>query len=94
MSEPKAEGGSNLVYIIGLLGGGLVLGFGIKSLYGSFGWAGGTLNGEGAFRTIGFSGVDNIGLLPAADYSIGMVVAGVLALVVLNATAWKRTGGY
>ena len=40
------------------------------------------------------SGIDNLGLLPAADYSIGLVVAGVLVLVVLNAGAWRRTGGY
>ncbi|MCB9685239.1 MAG: hypothetical protein H6738_06540 [Alphaproteobacteria bacterium] len=84
---------SNIVYLVGLLAGGLVLGFGIRSLYWSFGWGGGEcLNCD--LRKVGFDGIDNLGLLPAADYSIGLVVAGVLILVVLNAGAWRRTGGY
>ena len=84
---------SNLVYLVGLLAGGLVLGFGIRSLYWSFGWdSGECLNCD--IARVGFDGIDNLGLLPAADYSIGLVVAGVLILVVLNAGAWRRTGGY
>ncbi len=94
MAAQSSDNDGNLVYVIGLIAGGLTLGFGVRSLYGSFGWPGGPLNGEGAFKSVGFSGIDNIALLPPADYSIGMVVAGVLVLVVLNASAWKRTGGY
>jgi hypothetical protein len=82
----------SLVYLVGLLAGGLVLGFGVRSLYFSFGWPTNCLNCD--FTQVGFSGVDNLRLLPAADYSIGLVVAGVLVLVALNAVAWRRTGGY
>ena len=82
----------SLVYLVGLLTGGLVLGFGIRSLYFSFGWPRDCLNCD--LAGVGFTGVDNIKLLPAADYSIGLVVAGVLVLVTLNAVAWRRTGGY
>lgn len=91
-STPQdTEGG--LVYLFGLLAGGLILGFGLRSLYWSFGWREGEcLSCD--FASIGFTATDNLSLLPAADYSIGMVVAGVLVLVYLNANAWKRTGGY
>jgi hypothetical protein len=83
----------SLVYLVGLLAGGLILAFGLRSLYWSFGWSGAEcLNCD--LSSVGSSGVDNLGLLPAADYSIGLVVAGVLVLVVLNAGAWRRTGGY
>lgn len=88
--QPDSE--ASVVYLIGLLSGGLVLGFGIRSLYWSFGWADGDLNRSPS--AIGFSGLDNLSLLPAADYSIGLVVAGVLVLVYLNARAWRWTGGY
>jgi hypothetical protein len=87
------ESDGNVVYLFGLLAGGLILGFGLRSLYWSFGWREDScLNCD--FTSIGFTATDNLGLLPAADYSIGMVVAGVLVLVVLNASAWRRTGGY
>jgi len=99
-----AEGNNNIqsqiIYMAGLILGGLVLGFGIVSLYYSFGrearFGGvgevGTLNGQ--FANVGFTGLDNIAVLSAADYSIGMVVAGVAMLVLLNANAWKYTDGY
>ena len=91
LSSTDREG--SLVYLVGLLSGGLILAFGIRSLYWSFGWAAEEcLNCD--LAGVGSSGVDNLGLLPAADYSIGLVVAGVLVLVVLNAGAWRRTGGY
>lgn len=83
---------SNLVYLFGLLGGGLALGFGIISLYYSFGYPGADMNGD--FKAIGFSAIDNIQLLDAADYSFGFIVLGAMVMVMLNATAWKRTGGY
>ena len=82
----------SLVYLVGLLAGGLVLGFGALSLYYSFGWPHDCLNCD--LSQVGFTGMDNIKLLPAADYSIGLVVAGVLIMVALNAVAWRRTGGY
>jgi hypothetical protein len=92
-TEQSNDREGSLVYLIGLLSGGLILGFGILSLYWSFGWPGHEcLNCN--LAEVGFSGLDNIALLPAADYSIGLVVAGVLVLVVLNAGAWRRTGGY
>lgn len=81
----------NLIYLF-LLVGGLCLGFGLLSLFYSFGFEPGPLNQH--FDQVGFSGLDDLWLLPAADYSIGLIVAGLLMLVLLNATAWKRTGGY
>jgi hypothetical protein len=75
-----------------LLFGGLCLGTGILNLYYSFGWEGGDFNSD--FGQVGFSGLDNISLLPAADFAIPMVVVGALCLIVANATAWRETDGY
>lgn len=86
------ENESQIVYLVGLIAGGLILGFGIRSLYWSFGPTYECLNCD--LATSGYTGLDNLTLLPAADYSIGLVVLGVLILVVLNAGAWRRTGGY
>jgi hypothetical protein len=81
------------IYLFGLLAGGLALAFGLRSLYWSVGWPGEEcLNCN--LAEVGAHGVDNLALLPAADYSIGLIVAGVLVMVVLNAGAWHRTGGY
>jgi hypothetical protein len=92
-AEPTPDREGNLIYVVGMIAGGVILGFGIRSLYWSFGWAGHEcMNCE--LDQVGYSGLDNLGLLPAADYSIGMVVAGLLVLVVLNAGAWRRTHGY
>lgn len=97
------ETDGNLLYTAGLLGGGLVLGFGVLALPRSFGWVGGDCPqyGEGMpmglncdFEAIGYSAIDNLGTLPASDYSIGMIVAGFLLMVAINASAWRRTGGY
>lgn len=93
MSLPAPQNDEpNLLHAFGLIAGGLCLGFGLLSLYYSFGADGYVLNGNAA--AVGFSGLDNIGLRPAAEYSIGMVVAGMLVLILLNAGAWRRTGGY
>lgn len=89
-SDENEQG--NLVYLLGLLLGGFILGFGIISLYWSFGAPVGPLNQH--LAAIGFSGLDNVGLLGPADYSIGCIVGGALMMVLLNASAWKRTGGY
>lgn len=86
------ENEGNLVYLVGLLAGGLTLGFGIRSYYWSFGWEKDCLNCD--FAGVGFSGIDNLGLLPAGYYSIGMVIAGVVVLVALNGFAWRYTNGY
>lgn len=92
-AEPNSGRDGNFVYLVAFLAGGLTLAFGIRSLYWSFGWAGQEcLNC--ALKDVGYTGIDNLGLLPSADYSIGLVVTGVLALVMLNAGAWRRTNGY
>lgn len=90
-SESKASDG-NLLYILGLPGGGLLLGFGVLLLYYSFGYEGGNMADH--LNELGASGVDQLALLDAADYSIGMVVAGAVFMIFLNAGAWKHTGGY
>ena len=82
----------NPFYVIGLPLGGLTLGAGLVCLYFSFGWERGWLNQN--IGEAGFSGIDNLGLLPPADYSFGLIVLGALILVFLNATAWRRTNGY
>ena len=74
------------------LTGGLCTGAGIISLYWSFGWPGGPLNGD--LRQVGFSGIDNIELLSLGDFSIPSVVVGICCLVLANALAWKETDGY
>lgn len=92
MASTSTTEESSMLYTFGLLGGGLTLGFGIVSLYWSFGVPGTAINQD--FALVGFSAIDNLRLLDAADYSIGLVVLGVLIMVLLNAIAWKRTGGY
>jgi hypothetical protein len=92
MSHADTDNTSQVAYIAGFIIGGLCLGFGIRSLYLSFGWDRGCLNCD--LANVGFSGLDNIGLLAAADYSIGLIVLGILVLVGLNAGAWRRTHGY
>ena len=93
MSHADPDSPSSLVHLAGFILGGLCLGFGIRSLYLSFGWAQAPcLNCD--LTHVGFSGLDNIGLLAAADYSIGLIVLGILVLVGLNAGAWRRTHGY
>lgn len=75
-----------------LLAGGLMTGTGLLNLYYSFGWVGGDLNSD--FTQVGFSGLNNIGLLPTSTWAIPLVVVGALTLVLANATAWRETGGY
>jgi hypothetical protein len=72
--------------------GGLCTGTGILNLYWSFGCPDADLNGN--FKIIGFSGIDNIAVLPTADLAIPLLVVGVACLVMGNATAWKETDGY
>jgi len=80
------------LYAIGLPLGGLCLGYGIVNLYYSMGWDGGAMGQD--FVGVGYSGIDNLGLLPAADYSFLFVAAGIAILVSLNRVAWRHTGGY
>lgn len=82
----------HLLYLGLFLVGGLCTGAGILNLYWSFGRETGTLNSDHA--TVGFSGMDDIQLLQAADFSIPLVVVGFCCLVIANATAWKETDGY
>ena len=96
-TSSSRETDGNLVYTIGLLAGGLFLGFGIMLLPFSFGWRETGRNCFNCdFQGIGNTALDNVGILstPAADWSIGMVVLGFLTLVAINAGAWRRTGGY
>ncbi len=95
LPEPK----DNHPMHLGLyIAGGLMLGAGILNLYWSFGWDPAN-NGERAalnsgMAGVGFSALDNISLLPRADFSIPLVVMGLCMLIIANATAWKETGGY
>ena len=91
-SAPKINENNHMFHLIGLLLGGLVLGFGIVSLYSSFGRGEGCLQCD--YRVVGFNGVDDIQLLAASNYSVGLVVTGVLVMVFLNASAWRYTDGY
>lgn len=86
----------NLPYALGLPGAGLFVGVGVLSLWYSFGYEVDGVQRSMAdnLSNLGASGLDNLSLLDAADYSIGMVVAGALVMIFLNATAWRRTGGY
>lgn len=98
------ESDGNLLYTAGLIGGGLVLGYGVMALPLSFGWTGGDCADQYAeghpmglncdIEAVGYTGLDNLGTLPASDYSIGMIVAGFLLMVAINASMWRRTGGY
>lgn len=82
----------NAMHLLLLIAGGLLLGTGLLNLYYAFGWTGGDLNSN--FELTGFSALDNIGLLPGAEFHIALVVAGALCMIIANATAWRRTGGY
>lgn len=90
-SKPQNSEAS-LVYIAGLITGGLTLGFGLRSLYWSFGMPGNCLNC--ALDVVGSNGLDDLQLLPAANYSIGLIVLGVILMVALNHAAWRYTDGY
>ena len=94
MSESQSETNPNAsrLYAVGLPLGGLCLGYGIVNLYYSMGWGGGPMGQD--FTGVGFSGIDNLGLLPAADYSLVFIAAGIAILVSLNRVAWRHTGGY
>lgn len=80
------------VHLFLLIFGGLSVGTGIVRLYYSFGWPGGTFQSD--FAAIGFSGLDNIHLLPPGDYSIALIAIGLCCMVLANATAWQETDGY
>lgn len=83
---------NNTYHLVLLVLGGLLLGTGLLNLYGSFGWVGGDFNSN--YELVGFSGLDNISLLPNSTWSIPLVVVGALCLILANATAWRETGGY
>lgn len=72
--------------------GGLCVGAGLLTLYWSFGWPVGDLNGN--YAAVGFSGLDDITTLDPSDYSIPLVVVGLSCLIYGNAIAWRYTGGY
>ena len=72
--------------------GGLLCGGGILNLYYSFGAGGHDLNGN--FQAVGFSGLDNIAMLPLGTTSFGLIAAGIVCLVFANSRSWKETNGY
>ena len=72
--------------------GGLCVGAGIINLYWSFGAPTGPLNSD--YAAVGFTGLDNLMSLDASDYSIPMLVIGIVCLVYGNSSAWRYTGGY
>jgi len=91
-SKKAPDGEASLVYIIGLITAGITLGFGLRSLYWSFGLPHTPQNQ--ALALVGFTGLDNMQLLPAANYSFGLIVLGVIVMVALNHFAWRYTDGY
>jgi hypothetical protein len=95
-SETTTEEDGGLLHIFLLLGGGLCIGFGVVNLYFAFGYE---VDGERVglnqdLTSVGFSGLDNISRLAAADFAIPMIIVGVVLMIIANATAWKKTGGY
>jgi hypothetical protein len=92
MSNDELQNDLNLLHLFLLIFGGLLAGTGILNLYYAFGWTGGDLNSS--VELVGFSGLDNIGLLPGGELYIGLVVAGALCMIGANATAWRKTDGY
>lgn len=83
---------TNYAHIALFILGGLCLGTGIMNLYWSFGAPTGPLNSD--YRAVGFTGLDNLMSFDASDYSIPMVVVGLVCLVYGNTIAWRYTGGY
>lgn len=80
-----------------LLFGGLTLGTGLLNLYYAFGRecpSGEACGMNENFAVVGFSGLDNIALLPPSQFAIPMVVVGAVCLIFANATAWRETNGY
>ena len=47
-----------------------------------------------SIAAVGNTGLDNLQLLPAANYSFGLIVLGVIVMVALNHFAWRYTSGY
>ena len=87
-------------YIALFLVGGLCTGAGIVNLYYSFG-----SNADSAtdfahqgmntnLAKVGSSALDNLQFLPAAEFSLPLILVGVACLVLANANAWKETDGY
>lgn len=91
-SEATTRDELHPLYLALFLIGGLCTGTGLLNLYWSFGWEGGDVNGN--LAAVGNTAIDNVSLLPAADFAIPLVAVGVLCLVIANATAWKETDGY
>lgn len=83
--------GNQNLYLL-LVPAGLSVGAGAVLLYYSVGWEQGPLNQN--LAGAGFTGLDNLGALWAMDFSVGLIVLGVVTMVALNANAWKLTGGY
>jgi hypothetical protein len=87
-------------YIALFLVGGLCTGAGVVNLYYCFGsdadsatdFAHQGMNTN--LAQVGFSAMDNLRALPAAEFSLPLIIVGVACLVLANANAWKETDGY
>jgi hypothetical protein len=81
------------LYLSLFLIGGACVATGILNLYWSFGYEGGSVSEH--ISEVGFTALDNVAWpLQNAQFSIPLVVVGLLCLVFANATAWKDTDGY
>ena len=80
------------LYIGLFIVGGLCVATGIVNLYDAFGVPEGAMNRN--LNVVGFTALDNLDLLPSADFAIPFVLVGLCCLVIANVTAWKETDGY
>ncbi|MGC6494130.1 MAG: hypothetical protein ACON5B_14950 [Myxococcota bacterium] len=103
-SESQNAPQNQTTFIMLLLSGGMLLGFGILNLYFSFGLDTAGVDVGDDIRNmdfnqhpalVGFNGFDNITMLDAGFWSLPCIIIGAILMVVANATAWEHTeGGY
>lgn len=73
--------------------GGITLGTGILLfMMGGAGVPGG--DAALVFGTLGFDGLDELGLTARGPMALGLMAIGLALLVGTNFNAWKETGGY
>ncbi len=72
--------------------GGLLCAIGALSLLFAFGSPSGDM--ATSLSAVGWDGVADVTALDSAPFAMLGLMLGVPILVALNATAWKKTGGY